>query len=181
MTLETECQNDVGWINLEESATLAQTLFDLVAYNFFIESYSICRQYLQTLSKIKQTVLKKYIDMEVMEGYRCALSVDNTEKSEVERNSDDRRINLELSAWANCNRDLGRKLSESNVTMRIEKSYPPNFEYFVLVPKQASSAKGQHPATDFRRRFFTALASPDEISSIINYDSGSGWIFSLFI
>lgn len=152
---------------------MAQTLFDLVAYNFFIESYSVCRQYLQTLSKIKPHVLKKYIDMEVTEGYRCALSVDTTEKSDIERKTDDRRINLELSAWANCNRDLGRKLSESNVTMRIEKSYPPNFEYFVLVPKQAGSTKGQSTTTDFRRRFFTSLASPEETSSIINYDSGS--------
>lgn len=111
--------------------------------------------------------------MEVTEGYRCALSVDTTEKSDVERKTDDRRINLELSAWANCNRDLGRKLSESNVTMRIEKSYPPNFEYFVLVPKQAGSTKGQSNTTDFRRRFFTSLATPEETSSLINYDSGS--------
>jgi hypothetical protein len=57
--------------------------------------------------------------------------------------------------------------------MRIDKSYPPNFEYFVLVPKQASSSKGQQQETDFRRRFFTSLATPEEISSIINYDSGT--------
>jgi hypothetical protein len=161
----------VGWINLEESAVLAQTLFDLVAYNFYVESYSTCRQYLQILSTINPTVLKKYIDTEVMDGYRCAL---NIEKIDIDANTtDDRRVNLELSAWASCSGDLGQKLSQSNSLMRLEKSYPPNLEFFIQQQQQQSSAStAPIRSTDFKSRFLQGLSSQSELEAIVSYDSG---------
>ena len=171
MTLETECQINAGWKNLEKSATLAQTLYDLVAYNFFTESYAACRQYIQMLSTISAEVLKKYTDVETMEGYRCALNIDSNGKKSVDINTDDGRINLELSAWANCNRELGRKLSDSNAVLRMQKSYPPNFEFFNQ-QQASSSVSGSKQSADFKVRFFQCLSSQDEISSIVSYDSG---------
>jgi hypothetical protein len=170
VTLETECQSTVGWQSLEKCGTLAQTLFDLVAYNFYIESYGACRHYLQMLSSISTDVLKKYTDVETMQGYRCALNIDSNDKKSADINTDDRRINLELSAWANCNRELGRKMSECNAPLRMEKSYPPNFEFFNQQQTRVSESK---PAADFKSRFFQCLSSQEEINQLVSYDAGT--------
>jgi len=169
VTLETECRNDFGWVNLEESAIKAQTLFDLSGYTFFVENYSMCRQYLTQLSAVNASVLKKYIDVETMDGYRAALSLDNGKKVEDERSmSDERKVNLELSAWANSSRDLGKKLSETNTLMRIEKSLPPNLEFFV----QQSMTSSALNKPGFKHQFLRGLSSPTEAAKFVNYDSG---------
>ena len=169
MTLETECRNDVGWINLEQSAIKAQTLFDLAGYTFFVENYSTCRQYLMQLETVNASVLKKYINVDTMDGYRAALSLDDVKYVEEHKTmADERKANLELNAWANCSKDLGRKLSETNTLMRVEKCLPPNLEFFVQQPMTSLVLNN----SNFKYQFLKGLSTPAETAKLINSDSG---------
>ena len=155
--MECECQNDVGWKSLDDSALRSQTLFDLSAYTFFVENYPACRQYLQKLSTVSAGVLRKYIDVETMEGYLCALSLSDQKLPPPREKVDG------CNVWP---KELGRQSFEPE--LRLKRGFPPALEFFLHPPMTSQLLKG----TDLKSRFLKVLASPTEATALINYDSG---------
>jgi hypothetical protein len=158
------------------SATKKIIFSGQTAYTFFVENYAACRQYLQQMSSVNAAVLKKYVDVETMDGYRNALGLGDPDAG-AKRSTDERQVNLELMAWASSSKDLGRKLIETNTAMRIQKSYPPHLDFF-LQPPMASPALNM---PDFKSRFTKGLSSTAEAAKVSSYDSGEIFKFSCLL
>ena len=76
--LQIECAvPDNTWNNLGKNAWKSMTLFDLAAYYFYIENYSICRKFLQNFKSLAQpTTMDKFIDIEMLNGFIIAVGGD---------------------------------------------------------------------------------------------------------
>lgn len=133
-------------------------MFDLSAYTFFVENYPACRHYLQNLATVSPAVLKKYVDVETMEGYLCALSLRQT--------TIDKKLPPARPVGSdNWPKELGQRSFDP--ISRLERGFPPHLEFFIQPPMTSQLLN----KPDLKSRFLKVLASPAEAAKLTSYDS----------